>query len=41
MAWGQPERKRIDRPARTEEWLWPEGKRRAFLEDGRLVRWQR
>jgi hypothetical protein len=41
MAWGQPERKRIDRPARTEEWAWPEGKRRAFLEDGRLVRWQR
>jgi hypothetical protein len=41
MAWGQPERKRIDRPARTEEWAWPEGRRRAFLEDGRLVRWQR
>ncbi|HSN92847.1 MAG TPA: hypothetical protein VLS93_16570 [Anaeromyxobacteraceae bacterium] len=41
MAWGQPERKRIDRPARTEEWTWPGGKRRAFLEDGRLVRWQK
>jgi hypothetical protein len=41
MSWGQPERKRMDRPARTEEWAWPEGKRRAFLEDGRLVRWQK
>lgn len=41
MAWGVPERKRIDRPARTEEWIWPGGKRRASLHDDRLVRWER
>ncbi len=41
MAWGLPERKRIDRPAATEEWTWPGGKRKAFLQDERLVRWQR
>ena len=40
MAWGLPERKRIDRPAATEEWTWPGGKRKAFLQDERLVRWQ-
>src|SRR5512143_673007 len=31
MAWGYPERKVIDRPANTEEWSWPGGKRRASL----------
>jgi hypothetical protein len=41
MSWGQPERKRIDRPARTEEWSWTGGKRRAFFEDEKLVRWQK
>jgi hypothetical protein len=41
MAWGFPERKRIDRPAATEEWTWPGGKRKAFLQDERLVRWQK
>lgn len=41
MAWGLPERKRIDRPAGTEEWAWPGGKRRAFFQDERLVRWER
>lgn len=41
MAWGMPERRRIDRPARTEEWAWPGGRRRAFLADDRLVRWER
>jgi hypothetical protein len=40
MAWGLPERKRIDRPARTEEWGWPGGLRRAFFQDERLVRWE-
>lgn len=40
MAWGLPERKRIDRPAGTEEWTWPGAKRRAFLSDDRLVRWE-
>ncbi len=41
MAWGLPERKRIDRPAGTEEWSWPGGKRRAFLRDERLERFER
>jgi len=41
MAWGQPERRRIDRPARTEEWAWPGGKRRASFNDEKLVRWER
>jgi hypothetical protein len=41
MAWGLPERKRIDRPAGTEEWSWAGGKRRAFFEGERLVRWER
>ncbi|MGC3997225.1 MAG: hypothetical protein QM767_06810 [Anaeromyxobacter sp.] len=38
MAWGVPERKRIDRPSHTEEWSWPGGKRRAFLRDDRVER---
>jgi hypothetical protein len=41
MAWGLPEKKKIDRPAATEEWTWPAGKRRAFFQDERLVRWER
>jgi hypothetical protein len=41
MAWGLPERKRIDRPAGTEEWSWNEGKRKAFFHDERLVRWEK
>ena len=41
MAWGLPERKRIDRPAGTEEWSWFEGKRKAFFQDERLVRWEK
>lgn len=41
MAWGLPEKKRIDRPAGTEEWVWPGGKRRAFLRDDRLERFER
>jgi hypothetical protein len=41
MAWGLPERKRIDRPARTEEWAWPGGKRRAAFSDDKLLRWER
>ncbi len=40
MAWGYPEKKVIDRPAQTEEWTWPGGKRSAFLRDGKLVRWE-
>jgi hypothetical protein len=41
MAWGLPERRRIDRPAATEEWIWPGGKRKAFFQDERLQRWER
>lgn len=36
MAWGLPEKKRIDRPAGTEEWAWPGGKRRVYLRDERV-----
>ncbi len=41
MAWGLPERKRIDRPAGTEEWSWDLGKRRAFFRDDRLERFEK
>jgi hypothetical protein len=41
MAWGLPERKKIDRPAATEDWTWPGGKRRAFFQDERLARWEK
>jgi hypothetical protein len=41
MAWGLPEKKKIDRPAATEEWTWPGGKRKASFQDDRLVRWER
>ncbi|MFT3916915.1 MAG: hypothetical protein QM704_23370 [Anaeromyxobacteraceae bacterium] len=41
MAWGLPERKKIDRPANTEEWTWPGGRRTAFFEEDRLVRWEK
>jgi hypothetical protein len=41
MAWGLPERKKIDRPTSHEEWIWPGGKRRAIFQDERLARWER
>ena len=41
MAWGLPERRRIDRPAATEEWIWAGGKRKAFFLEERLQRWDR
>jgi hypothetical protein len=41
MAWGLPDRIVMDRPARTEEWTWTGGKRRAFFQDDRLTRWSR
>jgi hypothetical protein len=41
MAWGLPEKRRIDRPAGSEEWSWPGGRRRAFFQDEKLVRWER
>ncbi len=40
MAWGYPARKVIDRPAESETWTWPEGRRRAWFERGRLTRWE-
>ncbi len=41
MAWGLPERRRIDRPAATEEWIWPGAKCRAFFQDERLQRFEK
>ena len=41
MAWGVPEKIRIDRPAATAEWTWPAGKRRAWFQDEKLLRWER
>jgi hypothetical protein len=41
MAWGLPERRRIDRPAATEEWIWAGGKRKAYFLEERLQRWDR
>lgn len=40
MAWGYPERKVLDRPAGKEQWTWPGGKRKAWFEDERLVRFE-
>ena len=40
MAWGYPEKKIIDRPARTEAWTWPGERRRAFLENDKVLRWE-
>lgn len=41
MAWGVPEKVKIDRPAATAEWAWPTGKRRAWFQDEKLLRWER
>ncbi len=41
MAWGLPSRKVVDRPAGTEEWYWPPGKRHAFLKDERVEKVER
>jgi len=41
MAWGLPERKKIDRPIASEEWSWPGGKRRAFFQEERLLRFEK
>jgi len=40
MAWGYPDKILVDRPAGTEEWTWTGGKRRASLQDEKLVRWE-
>lgn len=36
MSWGLPDRKRIDRPAGTEDWAWAGGKRHAFLKNDKV-----
>ena len=41
LSWGLPEVKKIDRPSSTEEWSWFDGRRRAFFQDDRLVRWEK
>lgn len=41
LSWGLPERRKIDRPAATEEWSWPGGRRRAFFQDERLARFEK
>jgi len=41
LAWGLPEKKHVDRPAGSEDWTWPGGKRRASFQDERLVRWEK
>jgi hypothetical protein len=41
MAWGFPERKKIDRPAGTEEWFWVGGNRHAYLRDDRVEKVER
>jgi hypothetical protein len=38
MAWGYPDRIAVDRAARTEEWTWSGGGRRALFQDDRLAR---
>lgn len=40
MAWGYPEKKVVDRPAGREQWIWSGGRRKAWLEDERLVRFE-
>jgi len=40
MAWGYPEKKIIDRPARTETWSWADDRRKAYLQEEKLVRWE-
>lgn len=40
LSWGQPEKRRIDRPAGTEDWTWPGARRTAHLKEDRLVKWE-
>jgi len=41
MAWGRPEKIRIDRPEGTEAWTWPGARRRASFRDEKLMKWER
>ena len=38
LSWGQPEKRRIDRPEGTEDWSWPGSRRAAHFKEERLVR---
>jgi len=40
MAWGYPEKKVIDRPAHAETWSWPGDRRKAYLQEDKLQRWE-
>jgi len=40
MAWGYPEKRIVDRPAGREQWIWPTGRRKAWLESESLVRFE-
>jgi len=40
MAWGHPEKRILDRPSGKEQWLWPGGRRKAWFEDDRLIRFE-
>jgi hypothetical protein len=40
MAWGQPEKRRIDRPGGTEDWTWPGARRTAHFREDRLAKWE-
>jgi hypothetical protein len=40
MAWGYPDKIVMDRRARTEEWSWSAGRRRALFQDDRLARFE-
>lgn len=40
MAWGEPDLVIVQQPVGSEEWRWSGGRRRAFLQDQRLVRWE-
>jgi hypothetical protein len=40
-SWGQPEKRRIDRPAGTEDWTWQGSRRAAHFKEDRLVRWEK
>ena len=40
LSWGQPEKRRIDRPATTEDWSWQGSRRAAHFKEDRLVSWE-
>lgn len=39
MAWGYPERIRLDEAQKSQVWIWPSGKQQASFSAGALVRW--